>query len=47
MLAKLDELEDHPRYYRRREETVTMLHDGQGRTRLLSFSQFSFIVDHG
>jgi hypothetical protein len=41
MLAKLDELEDHPRYYRRRQETVTMLHDGQGRPRrFLLFHSF-------
>ena len=35
MLARLDELEDHPRYYRRREELVTMMHDGQGRGNFL------------
>ena len=30
MLAKLDELEDHPRYYERRPEQVTMTEDNKG-----------------
>ena len=30
MLGKLDELEDHPTYYERRLEKVTMMEDKQG-----------------
>ena len=30
MLGKLDELEDHPRYYERRLEQVTMVEDNKG-----------------
>jgi gamma-glutamylcyclotransferase (GGCT)/AIG2-like uncharacterized protein YtfP len=43
MLAKLDELEDHPRYYRRREELVTMMHDGQAEES--SFADFTITID--
>jgi gamma-glutamylaminecyclotransferase len=45
MLAKLDELEDHPKYYRRREEAVQMVHDGQGRT-ILYVDPYKYIFTY-
>ena len=44
MLGKLDELEDHPTYYERRLEKVTMMEDKQGVIYLFHKLRRSFVM---